>query len=266
MQPRKQSLLSQRGQMFLAGFGFWVLLAFWCISAFWQHVESTKPIYLWPARIGACSAEFVILVMVFLHCFSKHINVRKWALILGTALAVVAVAHTAGLRGLDEATAKQTETQERLSEQLTKMSKEQMQGTRRKADVAKSAQKELADLAREGNEKVKESSIFPRWYLDGWMYGVMFALSALALAVPLGMMGNKLDIDTNFDGIADHLQEQQRQLTSLIQPPPGGPFATDKDGNVGWAPGYGPSGHGHREGADFPTEIDANGNQRAPKA
>lgn len=205
---KQNSFLTQRAQMFGAGFGFWALLAFWCISAFWQHVESTKPAYLWPARIGACSAEFVILVMVFLHCFSKHINVRKWALILGTALAVVAVAHTAGLRGLDEATAKQTETQERLSEQLTKMSERQMQGTKRKADVAKSAQKELADVAREGNEKIKESSIFPRWYLDGWMYGVMFALSALALAVPLGMMGNRLDVDADFDGIVDRLQER----------------------------------------------------------
>jgi cell division protein FtsB len=209
MTLQKQSLLSQRGQMFLAGFGFWLFLMFWSISAFWQHIDSTKPTYLWAARVGACSAEFVILAMVFLHCFNKHIGVRKWALILGTALVVAVVAHTAGLRGLDEAIAKQTDTEERLAEQLTKMSKEQMGQSQRKAKIAETAQKQLADTVRAGNEKVKESSIFPRWYLDGWMYGVLFAMSAVFLAVPIGMMGNRLDIDANFDGVADHLQVPQ---------------------------------------------------------
>lgn len=217
-----KSLLSQRGQMFLAGFGFWLFLMFWSISAFWQHIDSLKPTYLWPARIGACSAEFVILVMVFLHCFNKHIGVRKWSLILGTALAVAVVAHTAGLRGLDEATAKQVEAEQRLEEKLTRMSTEQMKGTKRKADVAKSAQKELATTVREGSNTVKDSSIFPRWYLDGWMYGVLFALGAIFLACPIGMMGNRLDIDANFDGVADHLEEPKPypQYQVIHQPRP----------------------------------------------
>ena len=201
--------------MFLAAFPFWIGLAFWSISAFWQHVDSLKPTYLWAARVGACSAEFVILVMVFLHCFNEHIRVRRWALILGTALTVAVVGHTAGLRGLDEATAKQAETQEKLGEQLTKMSERQMQGTKRKADVAKGAQKELANAAREGNDKVKDSSIFPRWYLDGWMYGVLFALSAIFLAIPIGMMGNRADIDANFDGIPDKLQEPRTHTIEI---------------------------------------------------
>lgn len=204
---KQNSLLTQRAQMFIIAFGFWLGLAFWSISAFWQHVDSLKPTYLWAARIGACSAEFAILAMVFLKCFNKHINVRKWALILGTALIVAVVAHTAGLRGLDEAQSAQVDTEKRLEEQLTRMSKEQMGQTRRRADVAKSAQKELADTVRAGKETVKSSSIFPRWYLDGWMYGVLFALSAIALSVPLGMMGNRLDVDANFDNIPDHLQQ-----------------------------------------------------------
>jgi len=204
----QKSILTQRAQMFAAAFGFWIFLAFWSISAFWQHVDSLKPEYLWAARIGACSAEFAIVVMVFLKCFNKHINVRKWALILGTALIVAVVIHTAGLRGLDEARTERAQAEKRLAEQLTNMSKEQMRSTKRKADVAKSAQKELADANREGNEKIKESSIFPRWYLDGWMYGVLFALSAIALAIPLGMMGNRLDVDADFDGVADRLQER----------------------------------------------------------
>src|SRR5262245_7482854 len=211
---QSKSLLSTRGQMFIIRFGFWLFLAFWSISAFWQHVDSLKPTYLWPARIGACSAEFAILAMVFLKCFNKHIGTRKWALILGTALIVAVVAHTAGLRGLDEATTKQTDTQQRLGEQLTKMSREQMQGTKRKADVAKSAQKELADAAVAGGDAVKDSSIFPRWYLNGWMYGVLFALSAIALAVPLGMMGNRLDIDADFDGVPDHIQAEREARVS----------------------------------------------------
>lgn len=214
MQTKTHSLLSQRGQMFACEFGFWLLLVFWTISAFWQHIDSLQPKYLFAARVGACSAEFVILVMIFLHCFSKHINVRKWALILGTALAVIAVAHTAGLRGLDEATVKQAETQTRMREELTKMSKEQMEAangrfkSRTQQEIATQAQKQVADTVKASADVVKDSSIFPRWYLDGWMYGVLFGISAIALAVPLGMMGNRLDVDADFDGMPDHLQKQ----------------------------------------------------------
>lgn len=194
--------------MFAIAFGFWIGLAFWSISAFWQHVDSLKPTYLWAARVGACSAEFAILAMVYLHCFNKHINVRKWALILGTALIVAVVGHTAGLRGLDEAQTAQVDAEKRLAEELTKMSEQQMKSTRRRVEVAREAQEKLAAEVRAGKDRVKDSSIFPRWYLDGWMYGVLFALSAIALAVPLGMMGNRLDVDENFDGIPDHLQRQ----------------------------------------------------------
>ena len=207
MQTQKHSLLTRRAQMFIIAFGFWIGLAFWSISAFWQHVDSTKPTYLWAARVGACSAEFAILAMVFLKCFNEHINVRKWALYLGTFLIVAVVAHTAGLRGLDEAQTAQVDAEKRLEDGLTRMSKEQMRGTKQRAKVAESAQKELADTVRAGKETVKQSSIFPRWYLDGWMYGVLFALSAICLAVPLGMMGNRLDIDANFDGVPDRLEE-----------------------------------------------------------
>ena len=221
MNTKKQSPLSQRACMFLIAFPFWLTLAFWSVSAFWQHVDSLKldPDYLWPARVGACSSAFAILAMVFLKCFSKHINVRFWALVLGTGLIIADVAHTAGLRGLNEAQTAQVEAEKRMEESLTRMSRELQRGTKQKAKVAEAAQKEMADTIRAGNDKVKDSSIFPRWYLDGWMYAVLFALSALALAVPLGMMGNRLDIDANFDGKPDHLEQPHYQSQELAQRP-----------------------------------------------
>lgn len=122
----------------------------------------------------------------------------------------------------------QVDTEKRLADHLTEMSRKQAEGVksvdtgtqrerlaknreavRQQAEIAKSAQKEVAEAIKGSAEKVKDAAIVPRWYLDGWMYIVIFAASVLFSGVVFSKMMNKEDIDEDFDGVADHLQKEQ---------------------------------------------------------
>jgi hypothetical protein len=225
---KKESLLSQRGQMAFWAIGIWAFLAAWSLSAFWQHIDTLQPTYKFAAKCGAAGGEFALLALIVLHCFNKHIGVRKWALILGCALAVIIVGHSGALRGVAEAQSVQVDTEKRLADHLTEMSRKQAEGVksvdtgtqrerlaknreavRQQAEIAKSAQKEVAEAIKGSAEKVKDAAIVPRWYLDGWMYIVIFAASVLFSGVVFSKMMNKEDIDEDFDGVADHLQKEQ---------------------------------------------------------
>jgi hypothetical protein len=195
--------------MALAGITLWFLLALWSIAAFWEHIDGLKVTYPVITKLGACSGEVALLALVLWHCFNKHINVRKWALIFSVVLSAAILVHAGALRGMGEAKQAQDETATRLEEKLTKMSEKQMAATKRKTDVAKSAQKELADRVEAGADKVKDSSILPRWYLDGWMYSFLFILSLVLTSPILWLLFDKTDIDANFDGIPDHLQKRE---------------------------------------------------------
>lgn len=222
-----KELMTQRGQMALMGGGMWLLLAFWSISAFWEHIEELQPTYPNAARMGAMGAEFALLCLLLLHCFNKRIGVRKWALIFTVILGGVVLIHAGALRGMKEATIAQRDTETRMAEALGKMSAQQAQaiqsdqsGTQRerlaknraamaqKAEVAKSAQKELAATISKSAETVKSNSILPKWYLDGWMYSALFLVSMLFLAITFAFMMRD-DVDANFDGIVDAHQQPQ---------------------------------------------------------
>jgi len=205
----KNSLLSHRGQIALVAVSLWFLLALWSVAAFWEHIDGMGVTYPVITKLGAISGEVGLLALVLWHCFNKHIQVRKWSAVFGFALGAAILVHAGALRGMGEARTAQLSTEQRLKDQLTDMSKEQMAHTKRKAVVAESAQKQLADTIRAGDDKVKDSSILPRWYLDGWMYSVLFILSLGVCTVVGSMMRNKEDIDENFDGVPDRLQLEQ---------------------------------------------------------
>jgi hypothetical protein len=215
MQPKKESLLSQRGQIAFFCISLWLLLALWSIAAFWEHIDTLKVTYPTITKLGAASGEVALLALVLWHCFNKHMNVRKWSAIFGFLLGAAILVHAGALRGMGEARSVQIDTEKRLEEQLTRMSKDQMQNTRRRVEVAQTAQKELADTVRAGADKVKDTSILPRWYLDGWMYSVLFILSLGCVSIVGSMMRNKEDVDENFDGVADHLQKQDEFPSEL---------------------------------------------------
>jgi hypothetical protein len=226
MQPNQKQFLSRRAQMAFVGVGLWLLLALWSISAFWQHIDELGATYQFAAKCGAMAGEFALLALVLWHCFDKHLGVRRWALILSFALASVILIHAGALRGINEAAAAQIGIEKRMAEQLAEMSKKQAAGitasdtgTQRErlaknraalaqqAEVAKAAQKEVAATIAGSVGTVKDSSILPRWYLDGWMYSLLFILS-LAFVGAIFLLMMRDDIDSNFDGIPDSQQPE----------------------------------------------------------
>ena len=215
--------------MALVGVVLWALLAFWSVAAFWQHIDEFKPTYPWLTKMGAVAGEVALLALVLWHCFNAHINVRKWSLIFSLLLSAGILIHAGALRGMNEAQIVQMDAEKRLKESLTEMSTEQMKGTKRKADVARSAQKELADTVRAGTETVKGKSILPLWYLNGWMYSVLFLMSLLAVGAITWMLTNKQDIDENFDGIPDRLQQPREYFDAVTEVPATGRLETGKD-------------------------------------
>ena len=232
--------------MAFVGIVLWFLLAAWSLSAFWQHIDELGSTYPKITKLGAMAGEVALVSLIWWHCFNKHINVRKWSLIFSIALAAAILVHAGALRGMGEARTAQQTAEDRLEEKLTRMSKEQMKETKRRADVAKGAQKQLADAVRAGNDNVKNSSILPRWYLDGWMYSVLFILSLFFVGCAFWMMMNKEDIDANFDGIPDKLQTAQELLAAP---------QVSQSRQLPAPPSLGNSG-------GFPNEIDAHATGR----
>lgn len=213
--------MTRRTRMALMGAGLWSLLAFWSISAFWEHIDELQPAYPLAAKAGALGSEFALLCFLLLHCFDKHIAVRKWSLVFSVILGGLVLIHAGALRGMREATIAQRDTEDRMATALSRMSSEQaaaiqadQTGTQRerlakarvavkeKGEVARNAQREVAATIAKSNETVKANSILPKWYLDGWMYSALFLMSILFSSILFGLMMRD-DIDANFDGIPD---------------------------------------------------------------
>lgn len=218
---KNQNLFTRRGGMAFVGIGLWLFMALWTLSAFWQHIDELQATYRFAAKCGAMAGEFAALAFVFWHCFSKHLGVRKWALVFAVLLPAILVSHAGALRGMQESTIAQHGTEERTREALTKMTlaqagsiKGDSTGTQRErlaknraavqqqAELAKAAQKEVAATIATSDDKVKDSSIFPRWYLDGWMYSLIF-IAALVMVSAIFALMMRDDVDANFDGVPD---------------------------------------------------------------
>src|SRR5262245_52327777 len=203
MKSRNQ-FLGHRAQMAFVGCGLWLLLMLWSVSAFWAHIEELKEPYQFAAKCGALAGEFALLALVLWHCFNKHIGVRRWALIFGFMLAGVILVHSGALRGLKDAQVARAKTEDRLTEKLGELSKQQTEASSKASgDIARQmrgssqrermwamnrqiqkgsesnleAQRLLVNEIASSNDKVKDTSILPRWYLDGWMYSAIFVVS-----------------------------------------------------------------------------------------
>lgn len=220
--------LSRRGTMALMASGLWLLLCLYAVPAFWDHLATLETSYPIATRAGACVSGFGLLCMLLLHCFDKHLAVRKWALVFSVILAGAELIHAGALRGLQEATQGQRDTESRMAETLTKMSTDQARaiqvdqsGTQRErlaksraalaaqGDVAKAAQKEVAATIGRSADVIKDNSILPKWYLDGWMYSALFLLTLVQMSVLFALMMRGSDIDADYNGIPD---AQERRI------------------------------------------------------
>lgn len=219
-----KEIFSERWKMALMAITLWVFLAAWTLSAFWEHIKLLQPEYPLGSQFGAAASEVAILFLIVLHCFSKHIGVRKVALIFAAILSGLVVIHSSALRGHKESMVAQVSAEQRMAEQLGRMSAEQARaieadqfGTQRerlaknraalaqKAEIAKAAQDQVAREIAGGAEKIKKDSIIPQWYWDGGMYSLLFIVSVLFLSVCFGLMMRD-DVDANFDGVPDRQQ------------------------------------------------------------
>src|SRR5262249_9585728 len=248
MQNKKQ-FIGRRAQMAFVGVGLWVLLMLWSVSAFFAHIDELQESYQLAAKAGALAGEFALLALVLWHCFDKHIGVRRWSLILGFILAGVILVHTGALRGLKDARIQQRATEDRLTEKLGELSKQQTEAnSKASSEIARQmkssrqrerlwvmnrqiqtgaesnveAQRLLANEIALSNDKVKNSSILPRWWLDGYMYSGIFIISLLFVGVIFLLMMNEEDIDANYDGIPDREQLLLPAQRSRFQPLAGG--------------------------------------------
>lgn len=222
-----KQLMSRRGAMFFVGFILWCLLVLWTGSAFWNHIDHLGENYQNAAKAGALASEFAVLALIYWHCFDPHLGVRKWALIFAFILPCVILSHAGALRGINDATAQRIAAEKRLTDTLTGMAREQQAGVRgdatgtqrerlakdratkqQQAEIAKNAQAEAAKAITESADKIKESAIFPAWYLDGWMYSFLF-ITALAFVSWIFRLMMDTDIDADFDGKVDLLHQPQ---------------------------------------------------------
>lgn len=238
---------SQRWQIFAVGLGIWALLAFWSISVFWAHIDQfadsnfKKGMY-----VGATASEFVVLVMLFWHCFNIHIGVRRVCIFLGLFLTFAIVIHSAALRGKSDALHEQAIAGQQLAGNLALLSGEQLrqakeandtalknpnlsrrernrlqkEGQALAAQITGDAQKNLTQASQEMATKAEEDSMFPPWYLHGWCYAVLFCLAVICVFIPSLMMLNQEDIDRDFDGIPDHQQGGASRRVGFTPPGP----------------------------------------------
>src|SRR5262245_15812596 len=125
----KESFISRRAGVFMMGLGMVIFLACWTLPAFWEHLEGLGPSYIGTARVGALSGEFALLCFLLFHSWDKSLNVRKYSLVFGTILAFVLIIHAAALWGLKDGSVRQTKTEDRLTEKLGELSKQQGSGS-----------------------------------------------------------------------------------------------------------------------------------------
>lgn len=228
-----------RIQKLMIGILVWVFLAFWSMASFLEHIESIygNSKYINMAKVGALGAEVVLLCLIILKCYNKHLRVRAAALFSAIILGIFILLHSGTLRstGAQEAENKRaqeayTGAAERIVKTATATAadsavktqaemkgqglsqRERMAAGNNLRAGAQATAKELAagvkTMIDDGQAKVFESSIFPPWYVQQWMYIAVFAfaMACLGFVLIVWMFAGDDDVDENFDGIADKLQ------------------------------------------------------------
>lgn len=267
--------VSDRVQKLVAGLLIWGFLAAWSLSAFWEHIETLAPSSKFMAQLGACGAEVILLWFILWHVYNKHMRVRFWALVFSAVLGVTILVHAGALRSMKGARAEQIDKEKRFAENAGRIAGESTKGaveglgrvfrnsdlsTRQKNNQianaqnrgfrsAQSATKELKEIAEGADEKLKNSTWLPDWYVERHVYEGVFviALTLFSLLMLIWISSGDDDVDENFDGVADRLQPHlfppyaQPYLTPgpaqywLTTPPQGGTLYS-LDGGQTWIP------------------------------
>lgn len=226
---KKKDFMNRRRQMFIFGLLGLVCLSMWTLSAFWAHIRALQSDFQYMAFAGAVFGELILVDLLWCYCFNKSLKVRREAIIYEFLLIVILAGHAGILRGMHSIEQRQLTTETRLKDSLNEMSKEQMAAikgadetelnprTRRAANaeaektrraIAENAQKQVGEAIKAHDENVIEQTLAPKWYINGWMYAVIFLVSALLAARVKWLHAHVApeDLDEDFDGVADVYQ------------------------------------------------------------
>jgi hypothetical protein len=241
-----------RIQKTIAGFIIWIALLAWSMSAFLEHIDAAmgdSP-YKSLARIGAAGAELILLHLIILKIWNKHLSVRTWALVGSFLVGGVILLHSGTLRSVGQAAHEQEKAEKSFTEGAGRIVGQNSAATataaaelqkKMKADgfsqrermaaannlrnaagqgVGKGLEEYKAFIA-EGNKKVYESSIFPEWYTRQYLYIGVFILSLLVYSgvMLLWQYAGPDDVDANFDGVPDVQQYGQPPYQGAVYPP-----------------------------------------------
>jgi len=237
MQSIEPSVFSRRAWLFLAELTGIGVLALWSLSAFFEHLDELKASAM--AYWGAAGTEVIMVILAAFACFCWKVRARQEAHILNAIVALVILVHSGGVRGLLSAKTEQTAAESRLAENLNKLT-QQTAGTaqslaRRQSrtigagNAAKAAQgtvaqanqqavNSLAEFTAQTQNRVAESSLFPRWYINGGMFSLMFIVGFLALSRVGYLAHFGQDVDRDFDGTVDAEEEEEIQQTEIPLP------------------------------------------------
>jgi hypothetical protein len=74
--------------------------------------------------------------------------------------------------------------------------------------IATNAQQQVAAEIKARDQKIIDQTLAPKWYINGWMYALIFLAAAGALTRVnwLHIHVDPRDVDANFDGIPDYKQ------------------------------------------------------------
>lgn len=224
---KEQSVLSKRGWLFAAKVIVLVFLAIWSLSAFYEHLDSLKASR--GAYVGAAGTEAIMLILAIFSSFFWKIRTRKEALIFNVILGVFVLFHAGGLRGLMAAELGQRQSEARLAENLNRLTAGQADTALKtqtkqsakigKADAAKNARAtiqsankaavdSLSEFTKTSHERIADSTIFPRWYVNGGMFSVMFMLGLLFFGRVSYTAITDTDVDRDFDGEVDESEAE----------------------------------------------------------
>lgn len=229
-----RQLVPERVQKLIAGLLIWAFLAAWSISAFWEHIDTLDPADKGMAKAGAMGAEIILLFFILWKIYNKHLRVRFFALLFSAFLGVAILVHAGALRSIKGAKTEQVDKEKRFAENAGRIAGETTKGaveglgnalknsgmTSRQRNnqiaaaqlrgqrAADAARKDLKEITEQSDEKLKNASWLPDWYLEKHTYTGVFVIALTLFSILMGiwMTAGDDDVDENFDGVPDNQQ------------------------------------------------------------
>jgi hypothetical protein len=186
-------------------------------------------------KAGAMGAEIILLFFILWKIYNKHLRVRFFALLFSAFLGVAILVHAGALRSIKGAKTEQVDKEKRFAENAGRIAGESTKGAveglgnalknsgmtvrqrnnqiaaaqLRGQRAADAARKDLKEITEASDEKLKNASWLPDWYLEKHTYTGVFVIALTLFSILMGiwMTAGDDDVDENFDGVPDNQQQ-----------------------------------------------------------